>query len=60
MLVKQCSKCGVVKSTSLFTKKTRNKSGLDSWCKECKANYVKENKEDIKITQKYWYLNKTK
>jgi hypothetical protein len=35
--MKKCTKCGVEKPLSEFTKKKSNKDGLDLWCKTCKS-----------------------
>jgi hypothetical protein len=34
-MTKVCSKCGVSKDVSEFSKAASNKDGLNSWCKEC-------------------------
>lgn len=57
MLVKKCSKCKAVKSALLFSKRSNRPSGLNSWCKDCQKDYRINNKQDISITQRYWYLN---
>ena len=40
--MKQCSKCGKVKSLDSFYKRTGVKDGYRSWCKECLSQQHKE------------------
>jgi hypothetical protein len=41
---KRCSKCQEMKPTECFFKSNTTKSGLDSWCKECKAKHNRKYK----------------
>ena len=43
---KKCTKCGEVKGLECFSKHKRD--GLQSWCKVCKREYQRENKEYLK------------
>lgn len=45
--MKKCGNCWVMKSKSHFCKNRNMKSGLDSTCKECKAEYYKANRDKI-------------
>ena len=40
---KKCSKCGLVKPRSEFHKSSKLKSGLMSWCKQCRHKKYLEN-----------------
>jgi hypothetical protein len=42
MTVKFCTKCNSIKDVSEFTIRRRNKSGLDSYCKQCNDIYRKQ------------------
>jgi Recombination endonuclease VII len=50
--MKKCSKCGVQKPLSEFTKKKTNKDGFDLWCKYCKSaahkNWIQSNQPQKK------------
>lgn len=47
MKKKACTHCGIVKSTQTgFYYNMKSKDHLDSWCKECKKNYVAEWQHD--------------
>lgn len=64
MKTKICTNCGYEKSAKDFYKDKRNKDGLTSWCKECKAVYqsiyYQENKEKILERNRKYYQKKTK
>jgi len=42
MKKKKCNTCGKTKSASCFSKKSKNKDGLQTKCKECQNKYHKE------------------
>lgn len=44
--MKQCSKCNISKIKTLFSKNTRQKDGLQSFCKDC-----------ARVAKNQWYLN---
>ena len=46
-MVKICPKCKIEKCLSLFGKHSKTHDGLQVWCKECRALYQKEHKENI-------------
>lgn len=39
MDAKECTKCRDVKSLELFAKHSKNKDGLNFWCKQCMSDY---------------------
>lgn len=43
--VKKCVHCGKVLDTSMFHKCNSTKDGLQSWCKDCQAEYYKNRKD---------------
>lgn len=53
---KQCQKCKTVRPVEAFSKNTRRKDGLSTWCKQCRAEYSKlyraSHKEKIKNKQR--------
>ena len=53
---KQCQKCKIVHPVEAFTKNTRRKDNLATWCKQCRAEYAKlyraSHKEKIKNKQR--------
>jgi 5-methylcytosine-specific restriction endonuclease McrA len=55
---KTCSKCGKIKTTEKFTKNTRYRDGLQSYCKQCMSNYSnawnKKNPAKRKAICKKW------
>jgi len=60
---KICSKCGKELELNLFSKNTKCKDGLNSWCKKCRKEYMKQyhkdNKErDIKCAKTYYKAHK--
>ena len=56
---KKCSKCGEVKARTEFSKRTRSKDGLNSYCKSCHCAYLKAHyvahSEEIKDRQAAYY-----
>jgi hypothetical protein len=48
-LLKACTKCKVEKpmTTDYFPKHNKVKSGLDSWCKSCRATYRSETRRGL-------------
>ena len=58
---KTCSKCKIQKPYSDFTKSNTRLDGHYPQCRECKAQYRKENQHVIKeYTEKYYGINKDK
>lgn len=59
--VKTCSKCGIEKPVSNFTKDKQKKDGYGSQCKSCKKEqsqkYYQDNKESIKNSHSLWREN---
>lgn len=53
--MKQCIKCKIKKSKGEFHKCAARKSGLNSWCKKCRAQYHKDHKEEVAARKKEWY-----
>jgi hypothetical protein len=53
---KQCSKCGINKPFTEFTKNSKRPDGLTVWCKSCskeaRDKYYQENKDKIKARVK--------
>lgn len=49
---KKCNKCKEVKSLVLFSKKTKNKDGLQHVCKSCQTEYGKSHYQDNKEEHK--------
>lgn len=49
--MKKCTKCGVEKSESEFSKQRRAKNGLQSHCKDCYRTYARANKAAIAAYQ---------
>jgi hypothetical protein len=61
--MRRCTKCGEEKpaTTEYFQKHSRDKSGLQCWCKECSRAYYQENHERIKQrTHDYYHSNREK
>lgn len=54
---KECYKCCILKDSSKFSKDSSSKDGLQKWCKECTAQWRKNNAENIKQKQRAKYLN---
>jgi hypothetical protein len=56
---KICTKCRVPKDTSIFSKATREKDGLQDWCKSCRKKYNRDNAEVIgKWNEEYYRTHK--
>jgi hypothetical protein len=57
--MKLCKKCNTTKEFLEFSKKKSNKDGLNSWCKECNKEYLRnyylENKELYSDRSKEYY-----
>ena len=51
LLSKECSKCGLVKTSDLFSTRRRLKEGISAWCKSCHIENQRRNKD--KQTE-YW------
>lgn len=51
---KQCSKCGEVKTTTEFNKKSASRDGLQSQCKHCVKIYFQSNQNEIAEQQKQY------
>lgn len=45
--MKRCSRCKQTKQNDQFYRRTKNRDGLDSWCKECK---LEDNKRHNSLT----------
>ena len=61
METKRCSKCGVEKALSDFSKNKNNRDGLQTSCKDCRKAYYIANKEKSKQQKKAYYeANKDK
>jgi hypothetical protein len=62
--MKTCSKCGIEKERTEFTKKKQHKDGLDSNCKTCKSERNKEwrlnNTEKRKVDMQEFYKDHKK
>jgi hypothetical protein len=58
---KICRKCGVEKSIEEFWKRSRNRDGLNCWCKGCdresSKKYKDEHKEEISVYNKLYIEN---
>lgn len=56
---KQCSRCGKYKNKSEFSKNSKMKSGLESFCKQCHSNYnsewAKNHRKYVNATMKRYY-----
>lgn len=52
--MKTCYKCKTVKSLEAFSKLSRSKDGRQSKCKDCFAEYYKQNAEKQKQAYKDW------
>lgn len=59
MTTKTCSKCGVEKDVSMFSKTKTRKGGLNCWCKDCWKIYYQQNREVFtKQSRDRYYLNR--
>jgi hypothetical protein len=47
--MKQCPKCKAIKPKSEFSSHPRNKDGLQSECKSCRAAYQRERREQLRL-----------
>jgi len=54
--MKECSKCKIKKNIDEFGKDKRLKSGLKSFCKECRKKYIEKNRDKIRVCSKKTYL----
>lgn len=65
-MLKQCTKCGELKSLDAFCRDKHTKDGLRCWCRNCTKNpeyqkkYREQNKNKQKIAHSKWYLNNKK
>lgn len=61
--MKKCTKCGLEKPTTAFTRCCQTKDGFNHRCKTCyhiiKAIYFEENKEKLLIKSKAHYAKNT-
>ena len=55
--MKRCTKCGVEKPKEFFSKQSRQKDGLSSWCKSCCSEY-KHGREDANREYQRMYYHK--
>ncbi len=59
--MKVCSKCGVEKPISAFSKNRCNSDGLSWWCKKCSSGYNREwydkNKADVRAKSNQYYVD---
>ena len=51
MSTKTCTKCGVEKDVSEFSKNINAKDGLFAWCKSCYKKHYEVNREKIIVKQ---------
>lgn len=58
--MKHCSKCGVVKVLSSFTKNKSRKDGYNSFCRDCHKQYTRKHYEANKDYYKIKAKNRTK
>lgn len=47
---KLCPKCNTIHDIKNFSKNNGTQTGLESWCKQCKKQYVSENLDNTKLT----------
>jgi len=57
--MKKCTKCGIEKELSEFTKLKRSRDGLYPQCRTCKLEYWKKNREHELARNKQWKKNNT-
>ena len=55
LIGKRCTKCGKDKEISEFSFHNKAKKIYQAWCKECKKEYHKENREEILKKKKQYY-----
>lgn len=55
--MKTCSKCKCEISLKLFSKDKSKKDKLDSWCKNCRNTYKKENVAKFRDSKNTWKKN---
>lgn len=61
MTTKICTKCKIEKSTNEFIKDKNKKDGYYSSCKDCRKEYLKNNKEKrYQYNKEYWKQNRDK
>lgn len=61
MTDKYCNKCKQIKNVSEFTKRSRNRDGLNTWCKLCRKIEADSHREYIrKLDRKRYYKNREK
>lgn len=57
--MKECSRCKSEKPLGYFPKNRSKPDGVNGWCKQCSAEYLKEwriaNQDSIKLRQAEWY-----
>ncbi|MDU0441539.1 HNH endonuclease [Staphylococcus haemolyticus] len=58
--MKKCSKCKKIKSYDEFHKNSQTKDGYRSYCKECRKEYRRINKDKIREREKKRYLKNQK
>lgn len=55
--MKKCSKCKEIKEKCEFGKASKNKDGVNFWCKSCRKQYRKDNADMLKEKQHIYYKN---
>lgn len=58
MKSKTCTKCGIKKSIEMFRKHPLGKYGVHSWCKDCEAEYKKENRDKLRISGRAYQIDR--
>jgi len=63
--MRACTRCNVIKDLGDFYKNSRNKSGIDCWCKSCHSiankKYCLENRDRVNTRKRLYVLkNKTR
>jgi flagellar biosynthesis GTPase FlhF len=57
--MKKCSKCGLEKASTDFSKQTAGKDGLGRWCKKCATDYNRQwRKDKVEHVRAYQENNK--
>lgn len=54
--VKKCTRCGVRRPYSSFSKSSKHKYGLSNWCKYCHKDYRIENRDRQREYNRDWCL----